>query len=232
VASAFVGDSFLPPACLCIWPGPSSSSALDGPAYSPSVSKVPVYSLRHLESSACRGSLRPGRRAPAHRDDVIEMVAPFLPCLLPCRPCLLLLLRAHERLDEPQPPNARRGAGRRAGGHWVGGIILISIQPALLLALSRKADSNSGREQNLEKSVFSSSSSRPGALQAPTRPTATQTIPAESTMTWEPPEPTFTIEPRGSGCGPWHRPRLRAEHTSRATALLPGHAELSQAARD
>jgi len=154
-----------------------------------------VYSLRHLESSACRGSLRPGRRAPAHRDDVIEMVAPFLPCLLPCRPCLLLLLRAHERLDEPQPPNARRGAGRRAGGHWVGGIILISIQPALLLALSRKADSNSGREQNLEKSVFSSSSSRPGALQAPTRPTTTQTTLTESTMPLEPPEPIFTMRP-------------------------------------
>ena len=51
-------------------------------------------------------------------------------------------------------------------------------------------------------------------------------------MTLEPPEPTFTIEPRGSGsgCGPWHRPRLRSEHTSRATALLPGLAELSQAA--
>ena len=51
-------------------------------------------------------------------------------------------------------------------------------------------------------------------------------------MTLEPPETTFTIEPRGLGCGPWHRPRLRAEHTSRATAFLPGHAELSQAARD
>jgi len=51
-------------------------------------------------------------------------------------------------------------------------------------------------------------------------------------MTLEPPETTFTIEPRGLGCGPWYRPRLRAEHTSRATALLPGHAELSQAARD
>jgi len=40
--------------------------------------------------------------------------------------------------------------------------------------------STCGRLMNVQKSVFASSSSRPRALQAPTRPTATQTIPRDS----------------------------------------------------